>query len=163
MVIVQDNNLYCCCLCKIFLPTLIFWPYMNITSMLSETGTTFHYHTPLFSTNLSKSILVSPCPNARLSVCGRNHVCSLSSTILGRYLSYLYTLSTKPSSKVYLRFIMILTLDYVYFEPSQEDILDYLILILALSRLILTMDMALDFLRLYEDRVRLSWTDQKLN
>ena len=38
-------------------------------------------------------ILVSACPSVRLSVCGHNHVCSVSSTILIGSISYLHILS----------------------------------------------------------------------
>ena len=37
---------------------------------------------PPASTKLKGGILVSPCPSVRLSVCGQNHVRSVSSTIL---------------------------------------------------------------------------------
>ena len=40
------------------------------------------------------SILVSPCPSVRLSVCGQNHVRSVSSTILNGSISYLHILSS---------------------------------------------------------------------
>ena len=43
---------------------------------------------------LKGGILVSPCPYVHLSVCGQNPVCSVSSTILARPISYLHTLSS---------------------------------------------------------------------
>ena len=49
---------------------------------------------PPASTKLKGDILVSPCPPVRPSVCGQNHVCSVSSTILVGSISYLHILSS---------------------------------------------------------------------
>ena len=46
------------------------------------------------STKLKGGILVSPCPSVCPSVCGQNHVCSVSSTILVGSISYLHILSS---------------------------------------------------------------------
>ena len=48
-------------------------------------------------------ILVSPCPSARLSVCGQNRVRSLSSTILAGSISYLHTFRRCVACKVFFK------------------------------------------------------------
>ena len=49
---------------------------------------------PRFSEVERGGILVSPCQSVRLSVCGQNRVCSVSSTILNGSISYLHILSS---------------------------------------------------------------------
>ena len=64
-----------------------------------------------YNTNSTKlkGILVSPCPSVhqsvRLSVCGQNRVCSVSSTILNGSISYLHILSSNFRRCVANKFI----------------------------------------------------------
>ena len=57
-----------------------------------------HYHEwylyPPLQRSWKRGILASPCPSVRLSVCGQNCVCSVSSTILIGSISYLHILSS---------------------------------------------------------------------
>ena len=66
-------------------------------------------------------ILVSPCPSVRLSVCGQNHVRSVSSTILVGSISYLHILSRCFACKICLKiwnlgkFFKFVTLTFFFF------------------------------------------------
>ena len=56
---------------------------------------TLVFISPPASTKLKGGILVSPCPQSGCpSVCGRNRVCSVSSTILAESIAFLHVLST---------------------------------------------------------------------
>ena len=56
---------------------------------------TLVFISPPASTKLKGGILVSPCPQSGCpSICGRNRVCSVSSTILAESIAFLHVLST---------------------------------------------------------------------
>ena len=91
--------------------------------MVFETGTTQPLNTddplgdPEFSTldpilnyegGIEGSILVSPCPSVRLSVCRQNRARCVSSTVIAALISYLHSdiLSTNFRRCVELNFVM---------------------------------------------------------
>ena len=60
--------------------------------ILSLLGESVQFPSSLQPPQVSKKISI--CPSVCVSVCGQNHVCSVSSTILARSILYLHILST---------------------------------------------------------------------
>ena len=78
-------------------------PRLHLAWMIEFADPIYNSHKAVIispvSTNLKGGILVSRCPPARLSVCERNRVRFVSSTILGSTL-YLYILSSSNVSLI---------------------------------------------------------------
>ena len=67
--------------------------FLVIISLTSSWEGVYWFH-------MHASICPSICPSIRPSLCGQNHVWSISSTILARPISYLHTLSSNFSGCV---------------------------------------------------------------